>query len=51
MLNEPAPGGFFKVQYILPTQQGTAEVYWCQQSNCSDKKLAQVVTFTVTSNY
>jgi len=48
-INEPAPGGFFKVQYITPTRQGAAEVYWCQLSNCSDEKLAQVVTFTVTS--
>ncbi len=47
-INQPAPGGFFKVQYTIPTQQGAAELYWCQQSDCSDEKLAQVVTFTVT---
>jgi len=47
-INQPSPGGFFKVQYLTPAQ-GAAELYWCQQSDCSDEKLAQVVTFTVTS--
>jgi len=47
-ISQPAPGGFFKVQYTVPAQ-GAAELYWCQQSDCSDEKLAQVVTFTVTS--
>jgi hypothetical protein len=47
-ISKPAPGGFFKVQYLAPTQ-GAAELYWCQQSDCSDEQLAQVVTFTVTS--
>ena len=46
-INRPAPGGFFKIQYYVATQ-GAAELYWCQQSDCSDEKLAQVVTFTVT---
>jgi hypothetical protein len=47
-ISEPAPGGFFKVQYITAAQ-GAAELYWCQQPDCSDEQLAQVVTFTVTS--
>lgn len=46
-IDQPAPGGYFKVQY-LAAAQGTAELYWCQQSDCSDEQLAQVVTFTVT---
>ncbi len=48
-ISEPAPGGFFKVQYLTATQQGAAELYWCLQPDCSDEQLAQVVTFTVTS--
>jgi len=47
-ISQPAPGGFFKVQY-LSAAQGAAELYWCQKSDCSDEQLAQVVTFTVTS--
>jgi cytoskeletal protein RodZ len=47
-INQPAPGGFFKVKYFV-SAQGAAELYWCQVSDCSDEKLAQVVTFTVTS--
>ncbi len=47
-ISEPAPGGFFKIQY-LTSAQGAAELYWCQQPDCSDEQLAQVVTFTVTS--
>ena len=41
-------GGYFKIYYNVATP-GTAELYWCQQSDCSDAKLAQIVTFTVTS--
>jgi hypothetical protein len=29
--------------------QGIAEVYWCSQSDCSDGKLAQVISFTISS--
>lgn len=47
-IDQPAPGGFFKVQY-LTAAQGAAELYWCEKSDCSDEQLAQVVTFTVTS--
>jgi len=30
-------------------QNGTAELYWCQQSDCSDRQLAGVVHFTITA--
>jgi hypothetical protein len=47
-ISEPAPGGYFKIQYLIAAQ-GAAELYWCLQPDCSDGRLAQVVTFTVTS--
>lgn len=28
---------------------GTTELYWCQQSDCSDRQLAAVVHFTITA--
>ncbi len=28
---------------------GTAELYWCQQADCSDKQLAAVIHFTITA--
>ncbi len=28
---------------------GTAELYWCQQADCSDRQLAAVVRFTITA--
>jgi hypothetical protein len=46
--HENAPGGVFAWTYTKPTQ-GAAELYWCLQSDCSDSKLAQVVTFSITS--
>lgn len=39
--------GYFSVQ-LYTAATGTAELYWCTQSNCSDAKLADVVTFTVS---
>src|SRR5260370_20655036 len=30
-------------------QNGTAELYWCQQSDCSDRQLAGVGHFTITA--
>jgi len=39
--------GYFSVQ-LYTAATGTAELYWCTQSNCSDAKLANVVTFTVS---
>ena len=39
--------GYFSVQ-LNTAATGTVELYWCTQSNCSDAKLADVVTFTVS---
>jgi hypothetical protein len=38
--------GYFTLTYNQATT-GSAELYWCTQSNCSDDKLATFVTFTV----
>ena len=38
--------GYFTLTYNQATT-GTAELYWCTQSNCSDAKLATFVTYTV----
>jgi hypothetical protein len=40
--------GYLSAEYNIPTQ-GTVELYWCVQSDCSDAKLADVVNFTVTA--
>jgi hypothetical protein len=40
--------GYFTVQYYGATTAGKVELYWCRKSNCSDGKLAQTTTFTVT---
>jgi hypothetical protein len=40
--------GYLSAEYNITTQ-GTVELYWCVQSNCSDAKLADVATFTVSS--
>ncbi len=40
------PGGYFAGTYKVASQ-GTAELYLCYKSDCSDEKLAQVVNFTV----
>jgi hypothetical protein len=39
--------GYLSAEYNIATQ-GTVELYWCVQANCSDAKLADVVNFTVT---
>lgn len=41
--------GYFSADYYQPTTDGSAELYWCHTSTCSDGKLAQVVHFTVTN--
>ena len=41
-------GGYFSAKYHR-VSQGQAELYWCKQSDCSDAKLAQVVSFSVTA--
>ena len=41
-------GGYFGAQYYVATQQGAAELVLCQQSDCSDAKVGQVVQFTVS---
>jgi hypothetical protein len=30
-------------------QNGTAELYWCQQADCSDRQLVAVAHFTITA--
>ncbi len=40
--------GYLSAEYNVATQ-GTVELYWCIQSNCSDAKLADVANFTVTT--
>jgi hypothetical protein len=40
--------GYFSAYFNIPTN-GTVELYWCTQSNCSDAKLAGFTTFTVTA--
>ncbi|HLQ29741.1 MAG TPA: hypothetical protein VK140_10975 [Ktedonobacteraceae bacterium] len=40
--------GYLAAEYNIATQ-GTVELYWCTVKDCSDAKLADVVTFTVTS--
>lgn len=40
---------YFSETY-LTAANGTAEVYWCTQSDCSDAQLAAVVSFTVTAS-
>lgn len=48
IFKEQKAGGFFEAQYTQPTT-GSVELYWCLQSNCSDGKLAQTMSFTVTA--
>lgn len=40
---------YFSETYLKPAN-GTAELYWCTQSDCSDAQLAAVVNFTITSS-
>ncbi len=40
--------GYFSAYFNIPTN-GTVELYWCTQPNCSDAKLAGFTTFTVTA--
>ncbi len=40
---------YFSETY-LKASNGTAELYWCTQSDCSDAQLAAVVNFTVTGS-
>lgn len=35
--------------FTEPIKNGAAELYWCQQSDCSDGKLAAVAHFTITA--
>ncbi|GHO73358.1 hypothetical protein KSD_11290 [Ktedonobacter sp. SOSP1-85] len=46
-IDRNAPNGYVAIQYLVATQ-GAAELYWCRQADCSDRQLAQVVTFTVS---
>jgi len=41
--------GYLSAEYNIATQ-GTVELYWCVQSDCSDGKLADVTNFTVTTS-
>ena len=48
-INDPnAPDGYFAGKYNIATQNGSVELYWCTQSDCSDAALAGVVNFTVS---
>ena len=48
-VNDPnAPDGYIAAKYNVATQNGSVELYWCTQSNCSDAALAAVVNFTVS---
>lgn len=40
--------GYFSAYFNIPAK-GTVELYWCKQPNCSDGKLADFTTFTVTA--
>ncbi len=42
-----APGGAFIAQYYVATPASVG-IYWCLQADCSDEKLAQTTTFTIT---
>lgn len=46
-IDRDAPGAYVGIQYLVASQ-GAAEIYWCRQADCSDRQLAQVVTFTVS---
>lgn len=41
--------GYFWQEYSTPGQ-GTVELYWCTQSDCSDAALATFVSFTISSS-
>ena len=41
-------GGYFGAQYTDATQEGATELVLCQQADCSDAKVGQVVQFTVS---
>lgn len=45
---DPTGYGYFTVQYYHATTTGAAELYWCRKSDCADKKLAGMTTFTVS---
>ena len=48
-INDPtAPDGYFAGKFNIATKNGSVELYWCTQSNCSDATLAAVVNFTVS---
>lgn len=47
-VSSPIDAAYFVAQYYIATDNGAAEIYWCRQANCSDRKLAQVIHFTVT---
>lgn len=48
IFTKQAAGGFFEVQYNRPAV-GNVELYWCLKSDCSDGKLAQTMSFTITA--
>lgn len=48
-VTSPIDAAYFVAQYYATTDNGAAEIYWCHQSNCSDRALAQVVYFSVTN--
>lgn len=48
IFTEQKAGGFFEAQYTQP-KAGSVELYWCLQASCSDGKLAQTASFTITA--
>lgn len=46
--NTMSGNSFLPFKYYDPTTTATVEVYWCREKNCSDGKLAQRVSFTVS---
>jgi hypothetical protein len=46
-LTDGEPGGYFPITVNNPGQF-VAALYWCNQSDCSDAALGQLVNFTVT---
>ena len=41
--------GYLSAEYNIATQ-GSVELYWCVKSDCSDARLADVASFTVTAS-
>jgi hypothetical protein len=49
-VSRPIEAAYFVAQYYISTNDGAAEIYWCSRANCSDRKLAKVLHFTVSGS-